>query len=250
MGSQSAVMMKMAGEQWQYGKRRISAMTNEEFNKMTPQKLFEIETAELRAMIPLMQESMRDMNKLTPIIVQEMIQMFKDFINEIYKTIQTDTDSYLHPFFNFLLEQFGLPTKNIDKDFDNDPGKFLPPKDVPDPTFPPKTTPPPPPPPVKPPEDILKDTDKAAAALVWQKFVGPGKNLTQVKSAIKVFEANIFKIQKLINDFERSTAYKSGENRQSQANRIALVKVWTTAMNHWKSALAYLSKKGSGATTP
>ncbi len=156
MGSQSAVMMKMAGEQWQYGKRRISAMTNEEFNKMTPLKLFEIETTELKAMIPLMKESMHDMNQLTPMIVQEMIQMFKDFINEIYKTIQSDTDSYLHPFFNFLLEQFGLPTRNISKDFDNDPSKFLPPGPE-GPTFP---IPPPPTPPPKPPGKTQKEIEQ------------------------------------------------------------------------------------------
>ncbi len=145
MGSQSAVMMKMAGEQWQYGKRRISAMTNEEFNKLTPIKLFEIETSELRAMIPLMQESMRDMNKLTPIIVTEMIKMFSDFVTILYQKLTGETDNYLHPLFNMMLEFFGMPTKNIKGvDFDNTPDKFQPPG-VPDVPFPIK----------EPPKDLL-----------------------------------------------------------------------------------------------
>ncbi len=36
MGAQSLVLGKAFGEGFQYGKRKISAMTNEEFNKLTP----------------------------------------------------------------------------------------------------------------------------------------------------------------------------------------------------------------------
>ncbi len=124
--------MKMAGEQWQYGKRRISAMTNEEFNKLTPIKLYEIETSELRAMIPLMQESMRDMNKLTPIIVTEMIQMFKDFVTGLFQGLQSETDKNLHPLFNWMLSVMGFPERNIGSslDFDNTPDKFNPPTEI------------------------------------------------------------------------------------------------------------------------
>ncbi len=80
MGAQSAVMMKMAGEQWQYGKRRISAMSNEDFNKMTPLKLYQIETNELRAIIPNIQKSLEDMRPLTQTIVLEMVNLVEDFI--------------------------------------------------------------------------------------------------------------------------------------------------------------------------
>ncbi len=77
MGAQSAVMMKMAGENWQYGKRRISAMTNEEFNKLTPIRLYQMETSELRAMIPDIKSSLETMTPLTFTIVTEMINTFK-----------------------------------------------------------------------------------------------------------------------------------------------------------------------------
>ncbi len=188
MGSQSAVMMKMAGEQWQYGKRRISAMTNEEFNKLTPVKLFEIETSELRAMIPLMQESMRDMNKLTPIIVTEMIKMFEDFVTILYQKIQGETDNFLHPLFNMMLSVLGMPTKNIQEvDFINTLDKFQPPgkPDVPFPTSNPI------------PKEKLtqKELNKKQITIFDQylaedfsKIVGSGKTRTQLIAAQKYAE--------------------------------------------------------------
>ncbi len=188
MGSQSAVMMKMAGEQWQYGKRRISAMTNEEFNKLTPIKLYEIETSELRAMIPLMQESMRDMNKLTPIIVTEMIKMFEDFVTILYQKIQGETDNFLHPLFNMMLSVLGMPTKNIQEvDFINTPDKFQPPgkSDVPFPT------------PTPAPKEKLtqKELNKKQITIFDQyhaedfaKIVGSGKTRAQLIAAQKYAE--------------------------------------------------------------
>ena len=131
--------MKMAGEQWQYGKRRIAAMSNEDFNKLTPQKLINIETKELRAMIPTIQQSMKDMSVLTPTIVQEMINMYKAFLYQIYGEIQGTADEALHPFFNFMLESLGLPTKKINVDTINTEDKFQPPVEEPEGL--PKTTP-------------------------------------------------------------------------------------------------------------
>ncbi len=77
MGAQSAVMMKMAGENWQYGKRRISAMSNEDFNALTPLGLYQLETAELQQIIPSITSSLESMTPLTATIVTEMINTFK-----------------------------------------------------------------------------------------------------------------------------------------------------------------------------
>ncbi len=41
MPIQSYLMMYFAGSGWQYGKRKISAMSNEEFNKLTPEQLLQ-----------------------------------------------------------------------------------------------------------------------------------------------------------------------------------------------------------------
>ncbi len=83
MMSQSWIMMYAAGGAWQYGKRRISAMSNEEFNKTTPIEMLEEHTAMLRAAIPSIQQSLRDM---TPLINTLMTQ-FGSFINEALKAL-------------------------------------------------------------------------------------------------------------------------------------------------------------------
>jgi len=75
MGIQSAVMAKQFGENFQYGKRRISAMSNEEFNKLTPQKLQENANSELRSMIPSMEQSVTDMRAFQTFLIQEFILM-------------------------------------------------------------------------------------------------------------------------------------------------------------------------------
>jgi len=78
MGAQSFIMMFQAGEGWQYGKRRISAMSNEEFNKLTPERILQNQAANLRASIPTIQKSMDDM---TPMI-RTIIAQYGDFLRE------------------------------------------------------------------------------------------------------------------------------------------------------------------------
>ncbi len=242
MGSQSAVMMKMAGEQWQYGKRRISAMTNEEFNKLTPIKLYEIETSELRAMIPLMQESMRDMNKLTPIIVTEMIQMFKDFILGIYQAIQQDTDATLHPLFNWMLSLMGFPQKNIGSslDFDNLADKFNPPQQI-DVPFPTPVIPKRKPRTVK---EIAKTIDETTKAIdEWRVTVPKGVTRGKAIIAIKKFKTILKTIQTNLLLMKKKGL---APNRSFQAQEQLYIKL----IKHWQQALSFINKQGkSGATT-
>ncbi len=77
MGIQSAVMMKQAGENWQYGKRRISAMSNEEFNVLTPQKLNQNNNSEIRSMIPDMKQAIIDMRDFQDFILVEIIELMR-----------------------------------------------------------------------------------------------------------------------------------------------------------------------------
>ncbi len=83
MMSQSWIMMFAAGGAWQYGKRRISAMSNEEFNKLMPIDLLKEHTTLLRQAIPTIQQSLNDM---TPLI-KTLMEQFGDFINEAVKAI-------------------------------------------------------------------------------------------------------------------------------------------------------------------
>ncbi len=71
MGIQSAVMAEQFGTLFQYGKRRISAMSNEEFNKLTPEILQERMTRQIEGMIPEMEKQIQAMSPLVKIILKE-----------------------------------------------------------------------------------------------------------------------------------------------------------------------------------
>ncbi len=83
MGAQSFIMMYQAGEGWQYGKRKISAMSNEEFNKLTPEIVMEKQAVVLRNALPTIEKSMNDM---TPMI-RTIIAQYGDFLREAIATI-------------------------------------------------------------------------------------------------------------------------------------------------------------------
>ncbi len=74
MGIQSAVMAEQFGTMFQYGKRRISAMSNEEFNKLTFDDLQKRMTTQLEGMIPEMKQQIQAMSELVPIIIREFVQ--------------------------------------------------------------------------------------------------------------------------------------------------------------------------------
>ncbi len=91
MMSQSWIMMYAAGGAWQYGKRRISAMSNEEFNKLTPIALLQEHIQMLREAIPSIQASLKDM---TPLI-GTLMEQFGTFINEALKAIPQTVSNIL-----------------------------------------------------------------------------------------------------------------------------------------------------------
>ncbi len=91
MMSQSWIMMYAAGGAWQYGKRRISAMSNQEFNRLLPIDLLKEHTVLLRSAIPTIQQSIQDM---TPLINTLMTQ-FGTFVNEAIKAIPQTVSNVL-----------------------------------------------------------------------------------------------------------------------------------------------------------
>ncbi len=87
MGIQSAVMAEQFGTLFQYGKRRISAMSNEEFNKLTPQMLQERMTRQIEGMIPEMEKQIQAMAPLVKIILREFGTYIRLAGEEIVGTI-------------------------------------------------------------------------------------------------------------------------------------------------------------------
>ncbi len=78
MGIQSAVMAKQFGENFQYGKRRISAMDNKEFNALTPKRLQDNANLELKSMIPSMESAVVEMREFQTFLIREFIKMIND----------------------------------------------------------------------------------------------------------------------------------------------------------------------------
>ncbi len=105
MGIQSAVMAKQFGENFQFGKRRISAMSNDAFNKLTPKILMENSSSELREMIPSMKDSLRSMDEFQKFIIQEFLGMVRGLPAELLKfmgidprVFEEDYDAYVDSF--------------------------------------------------------------------------------------------------------------------------------------------------------
>ncbi len=76
MGIQSAVMAEQFGTLFQYGKRRISAMSNEEFNKLTwadLQDKMNKQITELTKVGGTMEQQIQAMRPMTEIIIKEFL---------------------------------------------------------------------------------------------------------------------------------------------------------------------------------
>ncbi len=80
MGIQSGVMAQQFGMNFQYGKRKISAMSNEEFNKLTPQQMQADFSTQIKGMIPTFEQSLQDMRPFQRMIFIEMIAAFKEAV--------------------------------------------------------------------------------------------------------------------------------------------------------------------------
>ncbi len=73
MAAQSFAMGEAFGKGFQFGKRRVSSMTNEEFNSKSAVNHFEETTADINAMIPAMKSQMATFALLQSDIIKEMI---------------------------------------------------------------------------------------------------------------------------------------------------------------------------------
>jgi len=83
MAAQSFAMGEAFGKGFQSGKRRVSSMTNEQFNSKTQAQLFEETTADISAMIPSMKKQMSEFTLLQSDIIKELIGYIKKLPGDI-----------------------------------------------------------------------------------------------------------------------------------------------------------------------
>ncbi len=98
MGIQSAVMARQFGMGFQYGKRKISSMSNEEFNKLTPQQMQIDFAREIKDMIPTFGESLKDMRPFQRMIWVEMLAVMKEAIELGIDVAKAGVDPLAHIF--------------------------------------------------------------------------------------------------------------------------------------------------------
>jgi len=94
MAGQSFAMGEAFGKGFQYGKRLISSMTNEQFNAMSAKDHFEETTADISAMIPAMKAQMNNFSTLQTDIIKTLIEQLKDAgitISEAVTDLAKDT---------------------------------------------------------------------------------------------------------------------------------------------------------------
>ncbi len=81
LATQGFAIMYYGGAGWQFGKRKVSGMSNEEVNKMSPNEFLMKLHSETRTMVPTMAQGMKDMTPL----VKTTLELFGTYIREAIK---------------------------------------------------------------------------------------------------------------------------------------------------------------------
>ncbi len=85
MAGQSMLMGDAFGKAYQYGKRKISAMSNEEFNKLTPEMLGQSIVTDYNAIIPSLEQAVQSSTEFQRIIIQELGNILKSIPADVLK---------------------------------------------------------------------------------------------------------------------------------------------------------------------
>ncbi len=85
MAGQSMVMGEAFGKSYQYGKRKISAMSNEEFNALTPQQLGKDLVADYLQLLPSLKEAVGKSSEFQSFVIQELAEIVKNLPADIYQ---------------------------------------------------------------------------------------------------------------------------------------------------------------------
>ncbi len=222
-------------------------MSNEDFNKLTSLKLYEIETSELRQMIPTMKESFNEMAELNPVIVNAMIQMAKDFVQSLLNAAQSG-DGLAGYIWKLIWQIPGEPglVGVTDTTSDIKTGK----SEIFE-TLPPPLT-------LKEKQKtqqekdkehqvIQKDIGKSLVALSWMKVVGQGHTRQQIRNAIKYQEGFLKQLNGQVNKWKvHWTQNKNSTNKIRWDSAIIKRDNQIKVVRHYKDALSWLNKQGTG----
>ncbi len=83
MAGQSMIMGESFGKGFQYGKRKISSMSNEEFNKMNADQLGRELLTDYKQIIPHLEQAVRASSQFQQMIIQELIKIIPNFVDQL-----------------------------------------------------------------------------------------------------------------------------------------------------------------------
>ncbi len=101
MAGQSLIMGESFGKGYQYGKRKISSMSNVEFNKMSSQDLAVGLETDYKALLPALTRAVKDSDKFQTMVVNEMVNIPADLLKSLIDSLggggstQTSTSASL-----------------------------------------------------------------------------------------------------------------------------------------------------------
>ncbi len=95
MFMQSAAMALGFGSFFQYGKRKISSMSNDEFNELTPEALTAQLMSSVNNMIPTVEQSFHQMEQMNTMILQAMSKYFDQAIDFLGQWIQGRGEAFV-----------------------------------------------------------------------------------------------------------------------------------------------------------
>ncbi len=93
MAAQSFAMGQAFGTSFQYGKRKISSMSNEEFNALTAVEIADNLQSDVRAMIPSMTESFHRMEDFQIDILESMVRTMILAVEKFFQFIGTGANA-------------------------------------------------------------------------------------------------------------------------------------------------------------
>ncbi len=96
MFMQSAAMALGFGSFFQYGKRRVSAMSNEEFNALTPEALTAQLITNINNMIPTVGQSFQQMEQMNVMILDAMAKYFNQAVTYLDQWLKGGFHNFLH----------------------------------------------------------------------------------------------------------------------------------------------------------
>ncbi len=100
------IMGDAFGKAYQYGKRKISSMTNEEFNKLTADDLAKQLVADYTTMIPHLEQAMSASKQFQNVIVKEIAELIptlpKQVTTGIFEGIREEAKAIIDEFGNLI----------------------------------------------------------------------------------------------------------------------------------------------------